>query len=110
MISITPDGPGFWKVEPVNPTPALVEFLKKAHYSGKDGCDYILLGFTVAEKSVAEINLHEIGSGKTEAEFTWKWGLTPFGTRLVDNFNAQQRAHLNVNLETARLQSDRSEE
>jgi len=106
MISITPDGTGFWKVEPVNPTPGLVEYLKSAHHSVKDGCDYTLVGFTVAEKSVADVNLREISSEKTEAEFTWKWGLTPFGTRLVDNFNAQQRAQLTVKLETARLQSD----
>jgi hypothetical protein len=106
LISMTPDGPGFWKVELVNPKPGLVEALKNAHRYGKDGCDYASFSFSVAEKSVADINLHEISSEKAEAQFTWKWGLTPFGTRIVDNFNAQQRAQVNANLETSRLQRD----
>lgn len=106
LISITPDGPGFWKVELVDPKPGLVEALKNAHHYGQDGCDYISFGSSVAEKSVADIILHEIGSEKAEAEFTWKWTLTPFGTRLVDNLSAQQRAQVNGKLGTARLQSD----
>jgi hypothetical protein len=106
LISMTPDGPGFWKVELVNPKPGLVEALKNSHRYGKDGCDYVLFNFSVAEKSVADINLHEISSEKAEAEFTWKWVLTPLGVRLVDSLNAQQRAQVNADLETSRLQSD----
>ena len=106
LIAITPDGPGFWKVELVDPKPNLQEALKNAHHYGKDGCDYILFGSSVAEKSVADINLREISSEKAEAEFTWKWVLTPFGTRLVDNLNAQQRAQVNARVESSRLQSD----
>jgi hypothetical protein len=30
LITIAPDGPGFWKVELVNPKPEVVEHLKKA--------------------------------------------------------------------------------
>lgn len=98
LISITPDGPGFWKVDLVDPKPSVVDALKNAHHYGADGCDYTWFGSTVAEKSVADINLHEISSEKAEAEFTWKWALTPFGSRMVDNLSPQQRAQVNTKL------------
>jgi hypothetical protein len=108
LISITPDGPGFWKVELVDPKPNVQEALKNAHHYGTDGCDYYWFGTTVAEKSVTDINLHEISPDKAEAEFVWKWGLTPFGTRLVDNLSPQQRTQVNTKLTTVdrRLQPD----
>lgn len=108
LITIAPDGPGFWKVEVLDPKPNVQEVLKNAHHYGKDGCDYFWFGSTVAEKSVADINLHEISPEKAEAEFTWKWGLTPFGTRIVDNLSPQQRAQVNAKLTILdiRLHSD----
>jgi hypothetical protein len=91
LISITPDGPGFWKVDLVNPKPELVENLKKARHDVKDGCDDLYFGFVVASKTADIVSLHKVTDEKTEAEFTWKWKLEPAGIKLVDGLSQQER-------------------
>lgn len=91
LISITPDGPGFWKVDLVNPNPKLVENLKKAQHNVKDGCDDLYFGFVVASKTADIVSLHKVTDEKTEAEFTWKWKLEPAGVKLVDGLSQQER-------------------
>lgn len=101
LVTITPDGPGFWKVELVDPKPGVLESLKKAKHNVTAGCDSIPFAFIVAWKSVADIvNFHEITSEKAEAEFTWKWVLAPAGIKLVDSLSEQERIQLNANLES----------
>lgn len=96
LIAITPDGPGFWKVELVQPTPKIVEFLKGVHHSVQEGCDAVRWGFVIATKSADITNVREISGDKVEVEFTWKWTLSPhYGVNLVDNLSEKERVELN---------------
>jgi hypothetical protein len=104
LITIAPDGPGFWKVELVNPKPEVVEHLKKAKHTVRDGCDSVGFIFTVASKAVAEIqNIHEITSQKAEVEYTWKWMLDPSGVELVDHLTQPDLIEVNANLQEVEL-------
>jgi hypothetical protein len=97
LVTITPDGPGFWKVELVDPKPGVLENLQKMKHEVIDGCDSIPLIFRVATKTVVDISkVQEITSEKSEVEFTWKWMLTPFGEKLVNNLTEQERRELNA--------------
>jgi hypothetical protein len=105
LITIAPDGPGFWKVELVNPKPEAVEALKKAKHTVRDGCDSVEFVFRVASKAVAEIlNIHEITSQKAEVEYTWEWTLNPSGVKLVDNLTQPELIEINANLQGRRRQ------
>jgi hypothetical protein len=100
LINITQDGPGFWKVELVNPSPKLVSILAKARHIMKGGCDYQIIALTVASKSVVDlISLQPITSEKFDAVFTWKWSLQPDGVKLVDNLSEQERVQLAPHVE-----------
>lgn len=103
LITITPDGPDFWKVELVDPKPELVEFLKKFHYNVKDGCNDIQFNFGVATKSVSEIvQIREITAEKAEAEFKWNWKLSQAGEKLVNALSQRERVDVNGTLELVR--------
>lgn len=100
LVTIAPDGPGFWKVEPVGLKPELMEHLKTMKHNLKESCNSVHLNFAVASKSVvAIVNLQEITGEKAEAEYTWNWALTPAGTKLVNALNAQERVQLDNDLE-----------
>jgi len=100
LITITPDGTGFWKVEVVNPSPKLIALLNKVPHTVKDGCDWVAYSFSVGSKVVSEIaNIHEITGEKAEAEYTWKWALTPAGVKLVDKLSQPELIQVNANLE-----------
>jgi hypothetical protein len=100
LIAITPDGPGFWKIDLIDGKPAVVEALKHADHNKNNGCDNVSFIFLVARKSVAELtNLHDISGEKAEAEFTWKWELRPAGEKLLNALSEQERIQLNANLE-----------
>jgi hypothetical protein len=97
LVKITPDGPGFWKVELVDPKPGVLENLQKIKHETIGGCDSIPLFFTVATKTVVDtVKIQEITSEKSEVEFTWKWTLTPFGEKLVNGLTEQERRELNA--------------
>ena len=97
LVKITPDGPGFWKVELVDPKPGVLENLQKMKHETSGGCDSIPLFFTVATKTVVDtVKIQEITSEKSEVEFTWKWTLTPFGEKLVNGLTEQERRELNA--------------
>lgn len=103
LITITPDGPDFWRVELVDPKPSVVEALKKVPHRLIDGCDSMRFAFIVASKAVAEIvSIHEITSEKAEAEYTWKWALYPTGVKLIDKLTQPELVQVNANLEDAR--------
>jgi hypothetical protein len=99
LISITPDGPGFWKVDLLNPKPAVIENLKKVQHNVKDGCDDLYFGFTVASKTADIVSLHKVTDEEAEAEFTWKWKLEPAGVKLVDGLSQQERYQVTPCLE-----------
>ena len=104
LITIAQDGPGFWKVELVNPKPEVVENLKNIKHTVRDGCDSVGFVFPVASKAVAEVvNIHEITSLKTEAEYTWKWMLDSPGVKLVDNLTQSDLIAVNANLQEVEL-------
>lgn len=104
LITITPDGPGFWKVELVNPTPIVATALQKVRHNVEGGCDYIIFGLAVASKTVVDmVNLQEITGQTAEAEFTWKWVLAPAGVKLVDSLSEQERIQLSPHIERLRL-------
>jgi hypothetical protein len=97
LVKITPDGPGLWKVEMVNPAPGVLENLQKMKHETGDGCDSIPLIYRVATKTVVDIGkIQEITSEKSEVAFTWKWTLTPFGEKLVNSLTEQERRELNA--------------
>ena len=95
LISIKPDGPGFWQVELINPKPNFAELLKKAPRTQKNGCDYIFASLGIASKQVAgKVDMHAITSDKAEVGFSWKWNLDPSGVKLVDSLSESERAEL----------------
>jgi hypothetical protein len=100
LITIAPDGPGFWKVELVNPKPKVVENLKTIKHTVRDGCDSMGFVFPVASKAVAEVlQIHEITSQTAEVEYTWKWMLDEPGVKLVDNLTHPELIELNAKLQ-----------
>jgi hypothetical protein len=104
LVTIAPDGPDFWKVEPANAKPQVLENLKKAKYNEKDGCRALSMMDTVATKSVVEVkSIYEVTSQKSEVEFTWKWSLAPTGVKLIDNLSQKELAELNGNLRNPAL-------
>lgn len=103
LINITQDGPGFWKVELINPSPKLAAVLAKAPHNIKDGCDDLQVGLSVASKAVVDlVNLQPITSEKSDAVFTWKWALEPDGAKLVNNLSEQERLQLAPHIERLR--------
>lgn len=71
LITISPDGPGFWKVEVVDSKPAFLEALKRLKHDTYNGCDSVSSSFPVAKKSVVEIvKFNQITSEKAEVAFT----------------------------------------
>lgn len=99
LISITPDGPGFWKVDLVNPKPEIVEHLKTVTHHPKGGCDALLWAFSVASKTADVVNVRKVTDQKAEVDFTWKWLLEPDGVKLVDALTEQERNQTNPYLE-----------
>jgi len=96
LITITEDGPGFWKVAGVG---WKSDALQKMVHHRTNGCDFVLLAFTVAAKNVvAIVGLHQITGEKSAAEFTWNWQLTPAGTKLVGSLSEQERRDLDRDL------------
>jgi hypothetical protein len=108
FITITPDGPGFWKVELVSPSPQVAEGLKKAAHNTMDGCDSTWLSFSVAYKSVSEVrNIRKVDGDQSEVEFTWKWTLAQWGTKFFNTLNPQELAGLNDHLKNPALDRQR---
>jgi hypothetical protein len=108
LITITPDGAGFWKVEWANPTSQMAEFLKKASHNTIDGCDSRSFSFSVAYKAVTQIqNVRKVNDDQAEVEFTWKWTLGSFGTKLVSGLSSQELAGLNEHLKNLALDPQR---
>jgi hypothetical protein len=104
LVTIAPDGPDFWDVEPANAKPQVLENLKKAKYTEKDGCRFLTTFDTVATKSVVEVkNVFEVTGQKSEVEFTWKWVLAPTGIKLIDNLSQKELSELNGNLRNPAL-------
>lgn len=102
LITIAQDGPGFWKVHFINPSPNLVAFLAKDRHIIKGGCDDQQVPLPVASKTVVDlVSLQSITSEKSDAEFTWKWSLEPDGVKLVDSLSDQERVELAPDIERA---------
>lgn len=96
LITISPDGPGFWKVEVVDPNPGALESMKRMKHNTYGGCDSVPSFFPVATKSVVEITkINQITSEKVEVAFTWKWMLTPYGEKVVNILSEPEREQLN---------------
>jgi len=105
LITITPDGANFWKVELVHRDPELLERLAKDKHNQQNGCNSVPFLFEVAVRSVSElVNLQRITDEKSEAEFTWKWDLTPEGQKLVNALSPAERIQLSDKLQ--HVQSD----
>jgi hypothetical protein len=97
LVKIAPDGPGFWKVEVVDPRPGVLENLQKRKHETDNGCDSVPVIMSVATRTVVEIiKIQEITSEKSEVAFTWKWKLTAFGEKLVNSLTEQERRELNA--------------
>src|SRR5262249_26466693 len=74
LITITPDGSNFWKVELVTGDRELLARLAKDKHNQQNGCNSVPFFFFVAVRSMSElVNLQKITDEKSEAEFTWKW-------------------------------------
>ncbi len=80
-LSVTPDGPGFWKV-------ALTE-KGKAFVLGKPnpqpplkGCDYQQVSFLLATPELVEVTGVTADENAPEVEYLWKWNITDFGREL----------------------------
>jgi hypothetical protein len=108
LITITPDGPDFWKVELVNPSPQMAEALKKAAHYTMDGCDSMAFSFPVGYKAVSEVrNISKVDDSQSEVEFTWKWTLASWGTKFAGALTPQELAGLNDHLKNPGLDHQR---
>jgi len=100
LINIAQDGPGFWKVSLISPSPKLAAALAKAPHIMKGGCDDQSVALPVASRAVVDlVSLQPVTSEKSAAIFTWKWTLEPDGVKLVDNLSDQERLELAPQIE-----------
>ncbi len=59
------------------------------------GCEGQMLDFEVARRTIAEVTtMHQVSSTTAEAEFTWKWVLTPAGEKFMSHLSANELNNL----------------
>jgi hypothetical protein len=81
IISVTPDGGGFWKVDLVGVMPQD----KPDSNQPSEGCDYHGVVEPLATRSVAQVSrVQQLSDGTAEADLAWEWSLTSHGRQLVN--------------------------
>ena len=94
LIRVTPDGPNFWKVELTGGKPSRPP-VRTSYRFVANGCDYEGILITLANQSVMDVgSINQITDSTAEAEYTWKWALTPAGAKIVDRLSLSQLAEL----------------
>jgi hypothetical protein len=91
MVNIEPDGPGFWHIEHVGVIPLKPDPNKEP----SQGCDKYSSREDLATKTLVNINgVRALSATTAEVEFTWKWGLTPRGKKLLGNLSPTEIQNL----------------
>jgi hypothetical protein len=80
-LSVTPDGPGFWKVALTEKGKAVV-LGKPAPQPPLKGCDYQQVSFLLATPELVEVTGVTADENAPEVEYLWKWNITDFGREL----------------------------
>lgn len=106
-IRVTRDGPGFWKIEPVGLSSAVVESTQHNHHYAANGCDYHLAYIPIADRNLVEvISVKQVDQGN-EVKFRWKWVLTPEGKKLSADLPLSLLADTDWRLNnTARMEAE----
>lgn len=99
VITITPDGTDFWKIEPVGLKPVSRDNNDSASQGSASGCDYAPVALPLAQKSLVDVTgIHPLQDGTAEASFTWKWALTPRGEKIINQLSPSQLEDLDARL------------
>jgi hypothetical protein len=95
FLTITPDGPDFWKVELTEVKPAFAEAMKKVRHKIANGCDYQDFLFGIARRSLVEIiNVKPLTATTAEVQYTWKWEPFPSFAKLAEQLSPEQQSDL----------------
>ncbi len=96
LIQVTPDVPDFWKVELTGGKSSQRPVRKSYHFVA-NGCDYELAFISLANKSVVAVtSVNQLTDDTAEAEYAWKWVLTPAGEKIIDQVPLSQLAELDA--------------
>jgi hypothetical protein len=94
-VTVTPDGPHYWRVDLKETSAAAAEALKKIPHKVANGCDYQHFGLGVARKALVEVvNIRQLGETTAEVEFTWKWTHSSFFAKLPEQLSPAQQKEL----------------
>lgn len=80
-LSVTPDGPGFWKVALTEKGKAFV-LGNPAPQPPLKGCDYQQVSFLLATPELVEVTGVTADENAPEVEYLWKWNVTDLGRGL----------------------------
>lgn len=80
-LSVTPDGPGFWRVALTEKGKSFV-LGNPAPRSALKGCDYQSVTFLLATPELVEVTGVTADENAPEVEYLWKWNVTDFGREL----------------------------
>lgn len=80
-LSVTPDGPGFWKVALTERGKAFVQGNPKPDPPRK-GCDYLQIIFLLGTPELVEVTGVTADENPPEVEYLWKWNVTDLGREL----------------------------
>jgi hypothetical protein len=91
VISVTADGPDYWKIDILSLTPEARERINGNVHPAANGCDYHPVLVAWARKSVVEVTrMNPITNETVEVEYKWKRALTPNGEKLVNRLSSSQ--------------------
>jgi hypothetical protein len=91
LISVTADGPDYWKIDVLDMKPAFRERLKTIPHPTANGCDYQSIEIPLAKKSVIEVTrINAITDETVEVEYKWKWAITPEGEKAINRLSSSQ--------------------
>jgi hypothetical protein len=85
-VTVTQDGPGFWKIEPTEKGKA--DIVRELVVTDQKGCNYKPTWFAVAIPTLVRITGITANENVPEVEYQWKWNVTELGQALKANGKA----------------------
>lgn len=111
LIDVTSEHHGFYKVELTGAKP--FQSTRKRYHLVANGCDYEFVVIPLANKSVISVSgIQPTLDNVAEAQYAWKWTLTPVGEKIIEKLDLSQLADLDRSLgrsafETTELHRDK---
>jgi hypothetical protein len=77
-VTVTPDGPGFWKVDLTEKGKSLIH-QRLVPDPPRKGCDYQVVSFLLGARDDIKVTNITGDENKATVEFTWRWKTTELG-------------------------------